>query len=866
MKKLNEGPGAGYTVIIDDLHFTDIELSEPKIGVKEFSGDVVIDFKAKVKKDNYHYKAEGYDWTADDYADMDGIVYGSIPLSNVIEDEFRTDNNVKRQALEQMYNNVTTDEKESFTYYSAFLNSVLNGEQNEWLEATKDDIKFTIERDSLSIKTLRGVGYIYVPAESPMEFHNQDNSDICYFERENYTNVILRSAVINSKEMCDDINATHDCKDDDIFDDYDYEDYEKDLEQEPVTSDDDYTYDDYEESIPKNDHRLKEDMSDDGENLYVYSSSKDTDLFKYYFSNTIEHGLNASSAYGLGTYAVMEPPFDNASIGYSADKRDQIYGDNCFKFRIPTRKIFFLNWSDFALTPLCKELGATRDTFIEKQLDYFQIDPKVKNHIEELVPFFEDTPMPEDWDEGQKAKWQNYLDTKSTPDVKNSSQAQALFRLMSRYYYQNKRGSLRTPIAGFVYTGMKDGRTFVGWNAKAMIPEAFTNDLGQTWQECDKTSPEYIEYVQKAESYKFDANNTVDADRIFDGNRTPEKEGIYRLFMKFNSEDNDVHDNMAGGVFQNIVIHDDKTVDCIFKSNYTQYDLGKRFYNVGSPFTKALRDAGYKFGILDGGLKFGHETIYVDDQRQLSTLSKESWPDSCTGGFRLAGQHVNKELMNNIPTKFGDNTLLLIRCCLEEDVFDGWDVQFKEIDKKDKQCFTPDEETWNKLRAKYDWMDQVAKECPDKMKKEPNYVKYDNKIIKSHNDIEAAKLDLEAAQESGDEKAIAKAQKALDKLLKIENDPEKGLDYWTKQRDKSLDSYEKDEIKRAQRNDTIHKSWANHVDRIKKGWVNESLVNKFFEDDCGAACADACESGAVTSASMEGFIPENPINKDNKGE
>lgn len=845
MIKLKEGAGAGYTVAIKELRARNVELAAPKAE----NGDLIVSFKADIVPESYEFKAEGYDWSTTDEATIYGKLYGTVSLTDMIEDELRTDNNQHREMLLKMYSVEAEDEKESFKFYSGFLNRVLAGLEKDWLDATNEDIKFYIERDSYDIKTLRGVGYVFVPAESPMEFRSSNGTDIFdYDSGEHYSVALITSAVVNSEDMCEAINDAHNNKD------YDYEDYEQELEYERQNIDDvddDYSYDDYEESLASNKKHMREDMSDDGEMLYVYSSSKDTDLFKYYFSNTLEHGLNASSAYGLGTYAVMEPPFDNASIGYASDKRDQIYGDNCFKFRIPTRKIFFLNWSDYQKTGICKELGATREDFIEKQLDFFQIDPKVKNHIEELVPLFDDTPMPEDWDEDKKAKWQDYIANKPTPDVKNSSQAQALFRLMSRYYYQNKRGSLRTPIAGFVYTGQKDGRTYVGWNAKAMIPEAFTNDLGETWQECDKTAPEYIEYVQKAESFKFDANNTVDADRIFDGNRTAEKEGIYRLFMKFNSSD-DESDSMAGGVFQNIVIHDDKTVDCKFKSNYTQYDLGQRCVTVGTKFMQSLYELGYKFGNLDAGLRFGHETVKVDEQKGLAELPAEMWPEACTGGLRLAGQHINKETMN-IPTHFGDKTLLLIRCCIEDDCFDGWNVNFKEIEKKDKQCFTPDEETWNKLREKYEWMEQVAKTPLEKPTVKRTTL-YTNKMNDATAAIEAAKADIEAANASGDAKALAKAEKALAKA-------EAALDDSTTKFNAAKASAEASEAKALEKSTKISNSWKNHVDRVKAGWVNESLVNKFFEDDCGAACADACSSGAVTSDCMSGFTPENPLVK-----
>ena len=849
MKKLKEGAGAGYSLYIENLRSNKVQYSKPKVE----NGDLIVSVIGTIVPDNYCFKAEGYDWATEDgeISQMTGKLYGTVSLIDYIDSDLTVVGEGYEEAR-KLYMDTESDGEE-FDRYSGFLNSFLKGEQTEWFESFKEVINS--EFQYISIKSSFSLGWCWCPAEDPMEFRNEDHSDIQYYEKEHYGDVIITSALIESEGMCDYINEAHDNDSIDTPGIEDYEDYEEYINDPSSIDDEDIPMD---ESKKSNKKSLREDMSPDGTMLYVYSSSKDTDLFKYYFSNTLEHGLNASSAYGLGTYAVMEPPFNNASIGYDAEKRDQIYGDNCFKFRIPTNKIFFLNWSDFQLTPLCKSLEATRDNFIEKQLDYFQIDPMVKRHIEELIPRFEDSPIPDDWDDDRKAKWADYLQTKATPDVGNSKQAQALYRLMSRYYYQNKRGSLRTPIAGFCYTGAKDGRTYVGWNAKAMIPEAFTNDLGETWQECDRTSPEYQEYVAKAEGWKFDPNNDTDANRIFDGNRTPEKEGVYRLFMKFNSGD-DTSDAMSGGVFQNIVIHDDKTVDCKFKSNLTQYDLGKRCFSIDNNLIRSLNEIGYRFGVLDASLRFGHESKKIGQQRSLLAVKPEGWPKACTGGLRLAGQPINKETMGSIPTEFGEKSLLLIRCEIQEDVFDNWDtVQFKEIDKKDKQCWTPNEDVWNALRAKYDWMDQVAKE-PLEGPYSSMVDRSKAKLTKVTGELEAAKQAKADADAAGDAKAITKAQKALDKAQKAVDDTNVALAGHIA---KAKIAKDKEDAEWA----SINNSWAHHVDRIKNGWKKEeeSMVNRFFKE-CDGACAGgdcgAATTGAQTAGSIAGFIPENPLVK-----
>ena len=248
------------------------------------------------------------------------------------------------------------------------------------------------------------------------------------------------------------------------------------------------------ESSKNKKKKLKESV--EGDLLKVYSSSKDTDLFKYYIGDKLKLGMGGGSAYGLATYAILEEPWSDtakATVGYSDKQRSNLYGDNCFEFSISTDKVFFFNWEDFEQTRLCKDLGATPEDFIELQCEYFQLPEQVKKSLTSL----------------EKREF-------------SSNYAQTFFKLMSRYYYQDARGGLRTPCAGFVYTGHNDGHTFVGWNSKALTPERFTSDFGQTWITCDKTTPEYKAFLNN-NSRNYSKNDDVVSKRIFDGNKTPEK-------------------------------------------------------------------------------------------------------------------------------------------------------------------------------------------------------------------------------------------------------------------------------------------------------------------------------------------------------
>lgn len=548
------------------------------------------------------------------------------------------------------------------------------------------------------------------------------------------------------------------------------------------------------ESRRRKSNKLKESITPDGKELLVYSFSKDTDLFHYYFDDILDFGKNASSAYGLAAYAILDP---DQIIGYSDEQHSKLYGDNCFEFTIPTNKVFFINWSDFEQTQLCKDLGSTKDTYISDQLDYFDVDEKVKSKVEQLIP---------------------------GSDESTGQQANNFWRLMSRYYYQDARGSLRTPMAGFVYTGKNDGHTFVGWYAKAMVPNR-VKVAQEDWKEIDKNSPEYKEYLASAQGYRFDKNNSKDKMRIFDGNPTPEKEGVYRLFMKASAADDEGLTSFADGVYKNIVIHDDKTVDFTFRSNLIDQNRGVHYIGLRSPLLKALNKVGYKFGKVDASLSLGSESTPIDEQKQLEDFSPELWPDQISGGLKLAGQYLNSDSMSSIKTEFEDKTLFLAKCQIEEDVFDGWEVKLK--DGAGKECWTPDEATWDKLASKYDWMGSVLKTPPEiKRTTKQDETYFQAKIDKAQSDLDAANEALTAAQESGNEKKVAAAQKKVDKA-------QADIDKYSQ---KKLDAIQKAANAQA----TLERgqaSWDNHIERIKTGWKNESIDNllKTFEEEAPMA-------------------------------
>lgn len=403
----------------------------------------------------------------------------------------------------------------------------------------------------------------------------------------------------------------------------------------------------------------REEVSADGKEVYVYSSSKDTDLFKYYFGRELAYGLNGGSAYGLATYAIMNDPFSGlADIGYSADARKNLYGENCFEFRIPSTKVFFFEYADYAKTEQGK--GSTPADFIQRQADFFKL-PLRPEQVEEL-----NAGLSEDF---------------------SSNAAQAFYRFMCRIYYQDKRGALVTPCAGFVYKGKNDGRTYVGWDGYQLIPNRFTNDLGQTWNECNRNTPEYQEYLKQS-------NEERTAEDVFDGHKTPRKEAVYRLFGKFNSSD-DNSNTFADGVFSDIVIHDDKTIDCKFRSNLPYIDQNKHYVRItnSNRLIRSMNQLGYKFGVLDSGIKVGNEALELFSTETIQHINKEMWPDSCTKGIKIAGASISNDILSEIPTEFGEKEMYAVTCQFD-DVPTGWKIK----GNPEKPCWAGSPEVFEQMK------------------------------------------------------------------------------------------------------------------------------------------------------------------------
>lgn len=415
----------------------------------------------------------------------------------------------------------------------------------------------------------------------------------------------------------------------------------------------------------------------EGDIIRAWSSSKSPDLFEFYLDNTLRYGGTAGSAYGFATYLVTEPPkSDAAEVGYSSAVRDNLYGTNVFEFQISQRKVLIFIYEDFLKTVLGQKTNASFEDFIEVQCQYIGLDLS-QDELALIQP--------------------------ASPDDFTSKQAVAFYKIMSRHYYQGRRGNLRTPCDGLEYKGRNDGKVLVIWNSQRLVPVQLSNDNGETWKPVNKDDPRYIAYLKKA-GYDPDPSFHLDAHKkaIFDGHWTEEKEQVYRELQKFSTNDYENAQSMSPGILYNIRIHDDKTIDASFKSNLPMVDGYKHYWRLlkDSPLNAFLQKSGYEIGTLDCGLKIGYESDKTSNYTYSldESIPDEIFPRRVTEGLKLAGAHINRANMRKIATEFGDNTLVLTKCIIEEDIFDNWEVH---LTSKASVC--DDTELLGKLRDKYEW-------------------------------------------------------------------------------------------------------------------------------------------------------------------
>ena len=418
-------------------------------------------------------------------------------------------------------------------------------------------------------------------------------------------------------------------------------------------------------------YRLNEQIENNGKTLRAWSSSKDPELFKYFFGRELQYGLSGGSNYGFATYLVTEPPFsEEAKVGYSDDYRKKLYGESIYEFTIGTNNIFFFEFEDYVkVNPAAKF-----ETYIKEQ-------------VEKLLKI-EYTP------DVQK------LLAVESPEATTSGQAIGLFRLLSRTHTQSADGTLRTPVDGLVYRGKNDGKTCVIWNSYALIPERFSNDNGQTWKDIDKNSPEFKEYLENTKKGSYSDNETGRQDVIFCGNKTPEKEQAYRILMAYNSNDSDDAHGIPDGIFYNIRIKDDNEIDADFRYNLPYTDGNRHYYRVRkNQFIEKLHELGFRIGNLNcSGVKVGGDS---GKDWRMSEVPYYYWPKTVTGGLKIVN-HTADEIVSlkEVPTIFkfeNDEGIVLRTCEISPKVIDAFKYAEVTTETPAKPCYCDSQETYEEL-------------------------------------------------------------------------------------------------------------------------------------------------------------------------
>lgn len=457
-----------------------------------------------------------------------------------------------------------------------------------------------------------------------------------------------------------------------------------------------------------------------GKNILLYTTSKDDSFEKFFGNKSLRFANNAGNMYGLGIYTTLELPKD-ADVGYSEKGRAALYGNNIYELAAPSNRFFYLLWDYFVMSSLHDILGSTKETFIADQLKYF----KIKATEDEIASF--------------------------NPAVieSNGQCAYNFYKFMNTKFYQRKDGTLDSPIIGFIYYGRNDGLVGVVWSP----------------YDCNMTrkSVNGGEWEKIGVRPGYDASDDDVVERIFDGNKTPEKDKVYRLLCAYKG------DNTPLGQFTDIVIHDDKTIDATFKSNVPQVDGYRHCYLImENPYINDILDLGYRFGTLNGWLKLGQSSQgHITQMYMPSNAPKRLLPKTVTEGIYLTGvPNLNdKEIAAckriNIKndtlvirksyvttTDLGFGTVVLRDCIIADDCYD--EIVGKYVcDETDKKKSEVDAAAAAKEKAKAE--KEAAKKAAEEAKAQRAAEREAKR--KAKEEEKAAKETAKAA------KAAAKAKK-----------------------------------------------------------------------------------------------------------
>ena len=347
----------------------------------------------------------------------------------------------------------------------------------------------------------------------------------------------------------------------------------------------------------------------EGSSLVLYSTSKSDDFATYFKNAELKFANNAGNNYGLGIYTTFDTP-ENSDVGYK--DRESIYGNIVYEFVADGTKFICFNYDKFTESPLFSNLGKpSKENFVAVQLKHFGID----------LPANELTPN------------------------EKLTEPQAVYKfynLMSTKYYERADGTLKTPVDGIVYYGRNDGYVGIVWSPYNMkLTAKIANG----------------ERTKLGISVKY--NDVSAEDTIFDGNKTAEKEQVYKLLKLVSANDPKL------GTFSNIVIHDNKKIDVVFKALVPAlFSMHHAYVILENDKLSQIYKMGYKFGTLDGWVALNYDYSGSFTSEPIKAIQPVQIPDKITGGVFVAKSDLDSTAcsrLNKIISR-SSGEVILYKC------------------------------------------------------------------------------------------------------------------------------------------------------------------------------------------------------------
>lgn len=221
----------------------------------------------------------------------------------------------------------------------------------------------------------------------------------------------------------------------------------------------------------------KEDIH--GNMATVYHRTSASNLINSVYTEGFKPGNGAM--YGRGFYSTY--------LLSSQEKPNMAnsYGDIVVKFAVQVRDFFFFDFDEFRKVSLYKTLRSTPDTFIQDQIDYYKISPK--------IPFNPDASY------GYTSEIALWLYTNSDLDRK---------------------------VKGIVFTGARDGAVVVSYDPDLIYPLAYRIDGQKEFEKVEKNK-DYLKKVLQKKLQVFepeDVRNFYSKVLPFEKNKSLIKDGM----------------------------------------------------------------------------------------------------------------------------------------------------------------------------------------------------------------------------------------------------------------------------------------------------------------------------------------------------